>query len=347
MSSFSIALLVYGDLHSTRNAVSEEKYKDLAERFTAEGFTVTSVLYCDEAFEELRNSLLNYDAVLVWVNPVEQGRDRQLLDQLLREISLKGCFISAHPDTILKLGTKEVLYTTRHVSWGSDVRIYKNPHEFETTFLPLLKPGEKRIIKKYRGNGGEGVYKIQLENNIYTVTPANASSNGENFNAEELISFFSRSLEKDGMLIDQPWNENIKNGMVRCYVSGTKVSGFGYQEINALYESASSRDKYLTPSKRFYFTEKCGLFTDLKQLMENLWIPALCHLQEISQEDLPLIWDADFFINHPNAADEKYMLCEINASCVSPFPPSAIDYIVEELNQKLETKTALHQTILP
>lgn len=109
MSTYSVALLVYGDSHSSRNALTEEKYKDLAVKFLAEGFSVTSVLYNDDAVELLRISLLKYQAVLIWVNPMEQGKDRSQLDALLYEIASKGCFVSTHPDIIIKMGTKAVL----------------------------------------------------------------------------------------------------------------------------------------------------------------------------------------------------------------------------------------------
>jgi hypothetical protein len=59
----------------------------------------------------------------------------------------------------------------------------------------------------------------------------------------------------------------------------------------------------------------------------------------IKNEMLPVIWDADFFINNVNAAttSKKYSLCEINTSCVSPFPESSIPYIVEEVAKRLST----------
>jgi hypothetical protein len=55
---------------------------------------------------------------------------------------------------------------------------------------------------------------------------------------------------------------------------------------------------------------------------------------------MPVIWDADFFINDVNTkkTGEKYTLCEINVSCVSPFPESAIPYMVEEVRKKIENK---------
>ena len=124
--------------------------------------------------------------------------------------------------------------------------------------------------------------------------------------------------------------------MVRCYLTGTKVSGFGYQEVNALYPNKK-------PGKRYYFSEECGLFRDLREIMENKWVPELQQITGTQNEMMPVIWDADFFINSINTkkTNEKYTLCEINVSCVSPFPESAIPYIVQEVRKKIDTKKAI------
>jgi hypothetical protein len=126
--------------------------------------------------------------------------------------------------------------------------------------------------------------------------------------------------------------------MVRCYVSGSKVAGFGYQEINALYESpVSGALTCLPPGKRYSFTQHCGLFRDLKQVMEGSWIPQLQQRFAITGERMPVIWDADFFINHSGSEPGigKYTLCEINVSWVFPFPPSPIPFIVEAVSNRL------------
>jgi len=147
---------------------------------------------------------------------------------------------------------------------------------------------------------------------------------------DELFAEFESYFTASDMLIDQEWNQNIVNGMVRCYLSGVKVTGFGYQEVNALYPKKS-------PSQRYYFSEDCGLFGDLKNIMETNWVHQLQQITGIKNEMLPVIWDADFFINNVNAAttSKKYSLCEINTSCVSPFPESSIPYIVEEVARRV------------
>jgi hypothetical protein len=74
--------------------------------------------------------------------------------------------------------------------------------------------------------------------------------------------------------------------------------------------------------------------------MENKWIPELQEILTMSADQMPVIWDADFFINkvNSNSASSKYSLCEINVSCVSPFPPSAIRFIVDEVSNKIKNK---------
>ena len=79
----SIALVIYGEEGSTKNALTDDKYKALANGMIEAGFTVDSVLYNDNQADRLKTELAKYSAVLVWVNPIEQGTDRKRLDALL------------------------------------------------------------------------------------------------------------------------------------------------------------------------------------------------------------------------------------------------------------------------
>lgn len=336
----SVALMIYGDANSNRNALTEEKYKDLANAFSSEGINIESVLYNDGAAAKLATELLKFDAVLIWVNPIEQGNNRAKLDALLAEISDKGCFVSTHPEVILKMGTKDVLYKTKDMDWGGDTKMYTSHKDFLNRFYESLKTSGTRVLKQYRGNGGNGVYKIAYSSaNELRLTHAMDGSVERNLLFTDFYNEFKSFFLNDGLLIDQEWNKNIVNGMVRCYLTGRKVAGFGFQEINALYES---NDKtHIPPGKRYYFTENCGLFSDLKEIMQNKWVPQLQKKLSIAESMMPVIWDADFFINKPNSkkTNKKYTLCEINVSCVSPFPPSAIKFIVDEVKTKIKTKT--------
>lgn len=335
MKKPSIALMIFGEEQSNRNALEEEKYKNLALAFQENGFNVNSVIYNDAMADRLYRELIQYDIILVWVNPVEQGNNRKILDNLLVKLSSAGCFVSAHPDVILRIGTKDVLYKTRETEFGSDVKLYHSFKDFKDRFL--VSPAT-RILKRYRGNGGDGVFKIdatRLAPNKVLVTHAKGGDEERILSSDDFFEEFKIYFDDGGVLIDQPWNENIINGMVRCYLTGTKVAGFGYQEVNALYPDKK-------PGKRYYFSEDCGLFQDLREIMENKWVPQLRQITGTETEMMPVIWDADFFINTINTEKtrEKYTLCEINVSCVSPFPESAIPHMVEEGRKKINSTKA-------
>jgi hypothetical protein len=335
MKSGPIALMVFGEPGSSRNALTEDKYKNLSAHFTESGFNVDPVLYHDSIAEKLIRELTKYKAILVWINPIEQGYNRKILDALLSELATHGCFVSAHPDTILKMGTKEILYRVRETDFGGDTKLYRSFDDFKQNFFGSKESAAIRVVKPYRGNGGNGVFKIDAtnyKNNRIGITHAKGANEERILTVEKFFAEFESYFATNDMLIDQAWNPNIINGMVRCYLTGPMVTGFGYQEVNALYPGK-------VPSQRFYFSEDCKLFGDLKNIMENDWVPQLQQITGIKNEMLPVIWDADFFINDVNTENtvKKYSLCEINTSCVSPFPESSIPHIVEEVRKRAFT----------
>ena len=338
MKNYSIALMIFGEPGSARNALAEEKYKKLAAHLIEKGFNVDSVLYNDTIPERLAKDLQQYNAILVWVNPIEQQGDRKTLDSLLMRLSAQGCFVSAHPDTILKMGTKEVLYKIRETEFGGDTKLYHSFNDFKERFLK--DQAGIRVLKQYCGNGGDGVFKIDttIKNDKIGITHAKNGNEEKQISVDDFFKMFESYFNTNSMLIDQEWNQNIVNGMVRCYLSGSEVVGFGYQEINALYPKTERNPVYKKPSQRFYFSEDCRMFSDLRNIMEKSWVAQLQEITGVKNEMLPVIWDADFFINKINTeyTGEKYSLCEINVSCVSPFPESSIPYIAEEVRKRIK-----------
>lgn len=329
--------MLYCSAGDEKSVFSEEKYKALVERFVGSGVDVETVRYNDDLAESLRSRLPDLDALLVWVNPIEQGNDRTILDELLEDVRDTGTFVSAVPETILKIGTKKVLFDTRDLEFGSDVKIYHDFDEFKNRFLQSLDAGKPRVLKQFRGNGGNGVFKVKrLGSYRISVLHAKRGSSEQSMEIDEFWRQFRPFFDHGGPMLNQAWNDNLSNGMVRCYMTGKRVVGFGYQEINALFPS---EDGSIQPGKRFYFTENCALFADLRRKMEKSWIDQLTTETELSPDDLPVIWDADFFINsmQPDSPG-RYTLCEINVSSVSPFPESAIPTIVAEVKDILAAR---------
>ena len=102
-----LAILYPGDRETRRHAtVDNNRFVNLFRAFAAQGVHAEPAVYHDDLRGELRQQLLGCDGVLVWVNPLEGGRDRSVLDSVLREVANGGVFVSTHPDIVLRLGTK-------------------------------------------------------------------------------------------------------------------------------------------------------------------------------------------------------------------------------------------------
>ena len=79
--------MLYCPAGVSKNVFNEEKYRDLAGEFVESGMAVETVPYDDSRADTYRVELKRLDALLVWVNPVEQGKDRTTLDSLLGELA--------------------------------------------------------------------------------------------------------------------------------------------------------------------------------------------------------------------------------------------------------------------
>ena len=58
---------------------------------------------------------------------------------MLRDVALRGPWVSAHPDVILKMGVKAVLHSMKHLGWGTDTHLYRTPAEFQEVFPSRLR----------------------------------------------------------------------------------------------------------------------------------------------------------------------------------------------------------------
>ena len=156
-----IAILWRGD-EAVRSGATPEtsRFKAVFAALVDVGVDAEPVVYEDDVLDAVRAQLATLDGVLVWVNPIHEGRNRANLDALLREIAGRGIWVSAHPDVILKMGTKEVLHRTRMMSWGCDTALYRTVEAMRAELPARLADGP-RVIKRNRGNGGQGVWKVE------------------------------------------------------------------------------------------------------------------------------------------------------------------------------------------
>lgn len=94
-----IAIVYPGDYGDRVNATAQHnRFADLFGAFSAAGLHAEPAVYHDDFCFEVRNQLMQVDAVLVWVNPIQDGRNRSVLDAMLRGVADAGIFVSAHPE---------------------------------------------------------------------------------------------------------------------------------------------------------------------------------------------------------------------------------------------------------
>jgi hypothetical protein len=334
-----IAILWRGD-EAVRRTVTRDtsRLKAVFGALADVGVGAEPVVYEDEVLDAVRAQLATFDGVLVWVNPIHEGRNRANLDSLLREVASHGIWVSAHPDVILKMGTKEVLHRTRAMSWGCDTALYQTAEAMRVELPARLATGP-RVIKRNRGNGGQGVWKVETlprpgSRPMLRVLDATKDA------AEELPleEFFERCIAyfKDGCVIDQPFQARLTEGVVRCYMAGDRCAGFGYQKVKALVDAPAAR---AAAGPRLYTFNADARFQRLRRLMEDEWTPQLTSLLDIPRRDLPMIWDADFMLGPPGAdGTDSYVLGEINVSSVFPIPDQASAEIARQVADRLGSK---------
>jgi hypothetical protein len=137
------------------------RFYRIFEELKALGIHAEPVVYSDDIVDDVSEQLSNFDGVLVWVDPIHEGQTRIVLDPLLREVASRGPWVSAHPDVILKMGVKEVLHRTKHLGWGTDTYLYSTKSAFWAEFPSRLESAGPRVLKQNRGNGGQGVWKVE------------------------------------------------------------------------------------------------------------------------------------------------------------------------------------------
>jgi hypothetical protein len=239
-----IGVLWRGDEAARRHAKPEtSRFKAVFAALADVGVEAEPVVYEDDVLDAVRTRLLTLDGVLVWVNPIHEGRNRANLDALLREVAGRGVWVSAHPDVVLKMGTKEVLHRTRTMSWGGDTALYQTAEAMRAELPERLAAGP-RVIKRNRGNGGQGVWKVETLASIRNQPMLRVLDATKDAGEELLLDeFLQRCTEyfEDGCVIEQPFQARLSEGVVRCYMAGDRCAGFGHQKVKALVDVPAAR----------------------------------------------------------------------------------------------------------
>ena len=144
-----------------------------------------------------------------------------------------------------------------------------------------------------------------------------------------IAEFMTRSevyFANGGCIVDQPFQQRLPEGMIRCYMGVDRVVGFGHQLIKALIppppEGPDSPAAQSGP--RIMHGPDAAQFGMLREKMEGEWTPQMREVLGLDEAALPIIWDADFLYGPRTASGEDtYVLCEINVSSCFAIPDEA------------------------
>jgi hypothetical protein len=333
-----------------------------------EGLEVLAVPYLEGRAHETAARLSVVEGILVWVDPLGENGDRHELDEVLRAAVRAGGWVGAHPDVVDLLGTKEVLVHTRDLSWGCDVHLYRTAEELGREFPRRLAAHGVRVLKADRGNGGRRVWKVRVANGtddapvrpdtVVVVQHAEVRDGSSVLmRLGALMKECSVGFEAwggSGRLVDQEFIGGVTRGVVRCYLVGAEVVGFarqypaGARPLGPLavdVASGPSAEEVMgLPSPKTMYPPDEPAFADLRQRLEGEWVPGMVERLRLDLDELPALWDIDLLIAEPGPESpavpgDRFVLCEVNASCVIPFPPEAPSKVAAHVSRALGSRS--------
>jgi len=228
---------------------------------------------------------------------------------------------------------------SEHLGWGSDTHLYRSTAEFGVAFPRRLQSSGPRVIKQNRGNGGQGVWKVEQISTrtdaveTVRVLHAQRGSIPEDLSLQEFMARCEPYFASGGCIIDQPFQPRLPDGMIRCYMGTDEVVGFGHQLIKAL-TTAPRRTGLTSCAARpaHYARRRCGSVSSAAG-EDGDRVDAANNGGAGGRPPITAnIWDSDFLYGAKTASgQDSYVLCEINVSSCFSIPeqaPAAIARLV-------------------
>ena len=286
-----------------------------------QGWNAEVVYYRESDFDDLLTRIpQQYDAYVSRINPghIPGGETRYF--ELLRQLCDAGMVGMPAPEAMVAFGAKDALVKLRDMEMvPSDTYVYYETDDFQRLFPSAISSGT-RVLKQNRGSTGSGIWRVELIDkrpvDAGQPVPVDAKvrctealdNHVEELQLDEFMELCEQYLVGDGgMIVDMPYLPRIVEGEVRIlfvgqspvFVVHKKPAEGGFSAT--LFSGAQY--KYDDPEK---WQELVDMFLrDLPEIQDRL-----------GGHDTPLIWTADFMFDTSPDGSDKYVLGEINCSCV-------------------------------
>ncbi len=140
----------------------------------------------------------------------------------------RGTWVSAHPDVILKMGVKEVLYRTRHLGWGADTHRYDSAASFRSEFPQRLRSGGPRVLKQnFAAMAAKAFGRSRRWRTTWSACFTRcAAVSPKNFRSTRVYRTLRTAISAGAAASSTSrFSLACPNGMIRCFMSGSKVAG--------------------------------------------------------------------------------------------------------------------------
>ncbi len=310
---------------------------------------------CDVLYfrDEWKDDLLEYvkdkyDAYISRINPGNLPNGEEKYFDFLEELTEKyGMLGMATPKVMINFGAKDALAKLADTELvPDDTYAYYDVESFHNQFPVSLSYGE-RVTKQNRGSTGSGIWRVIIEDNYRPVpgqpvpltTKLKCTEAVDNHTEYMTLREFMEMADdyirgENGLLVDMPYLPRIKEGELRLLMVGDKTM-FVVHKKPADAEDAFSATLFSGAKYTYYKPEEWEHLIDwfrgqLPMVLERLGV-----------SELPLIWTADFILDYDENGKDKYVLGELNASCVgftSHLDLGIQDVVAEEVIRRIAEK---------
>ncbi len=271
----------------------------------------------EEIYEYVKNNAVGY---VSRINPGNLKEESEYFD-VLRKLCADGIVGMPHPDAMIGYGAKDALTKLNDTPLvPTDTYSYYDIKTFKDTFPKTLAKGQ-RVLKQNRGSTGEGIWRVQLVeplNEQVETLPLNTkikcTEAKDNHSEERELGEFMDFCEQyiigeNGMLVDMTFLPRIVEGEIRLLMLYDKP-------VNVVHKKpAEGGDNFsatLFSGAKYRYDDP----SEWSELVDSFLAQLPQITSKLGNYDLPLIWTADFILDTNEDGSDKYILGEINCSCV-------------------------------
>ncbi|MBU0553364.1 Cj0069 family protein [Myxococcota bacterium] len=295
----------------------------MIEAVRAQGWKAEVVYYSDtEAGELLERIPQEFDGYVSRINPGHiPGGEAKYFD-FLRALCDKGMVGMPHPDAMRAFGAKDALVKLADTALvPDDTYAYYDMASFTSQFPVALSNGI-RVLKQNRGSTGSGIWRVEvIDERAFeagVALPGDAQlkctealdNHVEERTLDDFMAFCEQYLVgEDGQIVDMPFLPRIKEGEIRILFVG-EAPIFVVHKKPA--DAADAFSATLFSGAQYRYDDPSEWSTLVDEFLATM--PTV--RERLGGHDTPLIWTADFMLDNHEDGSDKYVLGEINCSCV-------------------------------